>query len=347
MTGNGSSIEPPEPGHDSDASLLTPSPQGPPGGGIFSLQGRRAPGLYLVAWVLSVGGVVLFFLAPMASSELARIAFIAVGAVALMLGLAAAAGSQIVERRDRHPDRYRGAAPVLVFGVVLAVSSIVSALLAGTGLVDPEAPIGLLLGLLIVALTYGAAVWLFAVKSDSLSWAEMGWPVPGTTALRQMLRGVGLSVALMLPVTLGLVLIGGLIGRLLGVEAPNVLPTPNDSLDALALVLGAAVVAPIGEELFFRGFALTAWLRDLGPRAAIGRSAVFFALVHIANITSTEFAEGAGQALLQTAVILPLGLVLGWLFVRHGMVGAITGHITYNASLLLLLLLSSYLPQPV
>ena len=149
----------------------------------------------------------------------------------------------------------------------------------------------------------------------------------------------------MLPVTLGILLVGGLIAALLGVEAPNVVPTPSTSLEALAVALAAAIVAPIGEELFFRGFALTAWLRDLGPRAAIGRSAVFFALIHVVNITSTDFAEGAGQALLQTAVILPLGLILGWLFVRHGMVGAITGHITYNTFLLALLLISSYVPQ--
>ena len=50
------------------------------------------------------------------------------------------------------------------------------------------------------------------------------------------------------------------------------------------MVLGAAVVAPIAEEIFFRGFALSAWQRDLGPRPALVRSALFFALVHIANV---------------------------------------------------------------
>jgi len=341
LTGAGPTAAPEEPERDLGDSPLTPSPPGPPGGSIFSLEGRRAPGLYLVAWVLSVGGVVLLFLAPMASSDLARMVFVAVGAVALLVGLAAAAGSQIVERRDRHPQRYRGAAPLLVFGVVLAASSILSTLLLGTGWFDPEAPIGFLTGLSLVAAGYAVVVWLFVVKSGSLSWADMGWPVRGTSTAREVLRSVGASVAVMLPMTLGILLIGGLIGTLLGVEAPSVLPTPGDSLEALAVAIAAAVVAPVGEELFFRGFALTAWRRDLGARTAIVRSAVFFALIHIVNITTTSFAEGAGQALLQTAVILPLGLVLGWLFVRHGMVGAISGHVTYNAFLLLLLLISS------
>lgn len=345
MTGAGSSAEPEEPEQVAGESPLAPPPEGPPGGSIFSLEGRRAPGLYLVAWVLSVGGVVLLFLAPMASSELARVVFIAVGAVALTLGLASAAGSQIVERRDRDPERYRGPAPLLIFGVVLAASSILSALLLGTGLVDPDAPVGFLLGLLLVAAGYAVVVWLFVIRSGSLSWAEMGWPVRSRGAAREVLRGVGVAVGVMLPVSVGILLIGGLLATLLGVEAPNVLPTPGDPVEALAVALAVAVVAPVGEELFFRGFALTAWLRDLGPRAAIARSAVFFALIHIVNITSTDFSEGAGQALLQTAVILPLGVVLGWLFVRHGMVGAISGHVTYNSFLLSLLLLSSYLPQ--
>ena len=126
------------------------------------------------------------------------------------------------------------------------------------------------------------------------------------------------------------------------------LPTPGSSLEALAIAVVAALIIPVGEELFFRGFALTAWLRDLGPRSALIRSSVFFAIIHIANITtSTRSAEGAAQALLQTAVILPVGFVLGWLFLRRGMGGAIAGHVTYNATLLFLSLVAATLPARV
>jgi membrane protease YdiL (CAAX protease family) len=118
------------------------------------------------------------------------------------------------------------------------------------------------------------------------------------------------------------------------------------STETLVVALAAAIVAPIGEETFFRGFALTAWLRDLGPRAAIVRSAVLFAFVHIANITASSFGEGLAQATLQVTVILPLGLVLGWLFVWRGMAAAIGGHVTYNGLLLALVLLRAALPEP-
>lgn len=343
---------PPEPADEAEqdaagVSGALPLPEeGPPGGRVFSLEGRRAPGLYLVGWVSSVGGIALLFLAPLANSDLARAFLLLVGAVALTLGLSAAAGSQIVERRDRHPERYRGPSPLLVFGIVLAASTLLSGVLVGTGLLVPQDPFGFLAGLLIVAAGYGLAVWLFVVKSGAMSPQDMGWPEEGRLRVRRGLRSIGVAIAVMLPVTLVMTMLGGLLGLLLGVEAPTVLPTPETSVEALAVAAGAALVAPVGEEIFFRGFALSAWLRDLGPRVAVVRSALFFALIHILNIQSETFGQGAAQALLQTAVILPLGLVLGWLFLRQGLLGAISGHVTYNSLLLFLLLLSSYLPEP-
>ena len=43
------------------------------------------------------------------------------------------------------------------------------------------------------------------------------------------------------------------------------------------------------------------------------------------------------RRLLQVAVILPIGLVLGWLFLRRGIMASIAGHVTYNGILLALL----------
>ncbi|MFN8623135.1 MAG: CPBP family intramembrane glutamic endopeptidase, partial [Chloroflexota bacterium] len=93
--------------------------------------------------------------------------------------------------------------------------------------------------------------------------------------------------------------------------------------------------------LFFRGFALTAWARDLPERSALIRSAVFFAVIHIANISATSFSEGARQAVLQVVVIGPVGFVLGWVFLRRGIMASIAGHVTYNGMLLVLMLLST------
>ncbi len=136
---------------------------------------------------------------------------------------------------------------------------------------------------------------------------------------------------------------GSLLASLLRATAPETLPDASNATEAVALVLAAAVVAPIGEEAFFRGFALTAWWRDLGTRAALVRSALFFAIVHILNIQVApgEAGQGIAQALLSFLVILPLGFVLGWLFRRRAWSPPSRATMTYNGLLLVLVALAA------
>ena len=347
MTGPGPDRTPPGPDPEPATPSEPPALDGPPGGGIFTLEGRRAPGLYLVAWLLSVGGLVLVLLiGPMASSETARQILVGVGALAVTLGLAAGAGSQVLERSGRDPDHYRGPAPLLVFGVYFFAMSLVGLVfIVGLG-ADAERPFNFLAIGVVQAAGYVLVVWLFAVRTDALTWRQMGWPTWRGRGFSESLRGIGVAAVVMLPVTFGLLILGGIVGLLLGVDAPQVLPLSESASDGLFVVLTAALIIPIGEELFFRGFALTAWLRDLGPRAALIRSSLFFALVHIANIGGVGFVEGLSQAVLLFVVLLPVAFVLGWLFLRHGMAAAIAGHATYNGLLLLLAYLMSKLPAP-
>jgi membrane protease YdiL (CAAX protease family) len=189
-------------------------------------------------------------------------------------------------------------------------------------------------------------VWLFAVRTGAMSWRQMGWPSWRGPRIGDALRGAAAAALLMVPVTLGLLIVGGIVGLLLGVDAPQVLPLSETALDGFMVALAAAIIIPVGEELFFRGFALSAWLRDLEPRGALVRSALFFALIHTVNINGVDFATGASQAVLQLAVLLPVAFVLGSLFLRYGMAGAIAGHVTYNSLLLTLAFLASKLPEP-
>jgi membrane protease YdiL (CAAX protease family) len=310
-----------------------PSPPLPPGGGIFSLEGRAGPSLYLMAWILSVGGIALLLLiGPLASTELSQRLLMALGAALAALGLAFACGYQVLARRDRVAERYRGPSPLLVFGTFFFAVAAAGLLLIPSGAAEEVDPIAFLAIGAMQAMGFALVVWLFVVRSGALSWRQMGWPTwPG----HSVLGSIGASVVVILPTTLLLLIVGGLIGRILGVEAPTVLPTTDDRAGRLVVAAAAAVVIPIGEELFFRGFALTAWLRDLGPRAALVRSSLFFALIHIANINA-DFWTGARQAVLTVAIILPVGFVLGWLFLRRGMAAAIGGHIAYNGLLLVL-----------
>jgi membrane protease YdiL (CAAX protease family) len=328
-----------EPATDLVAGPPGRPPTGPPGGRIFSLEGRPAAGLYLVAWFFAAGGVALLFIRslgdPAAPGALRFVLGLA-GVAALTVGLAAAAGYQVVARSTRDPGLYRGPSPILCFFLVLPVSTILSVIVGLLGVnIGPDNAVGFLLGLLAVGAGYASVVWVFVVRTGALSWSEMGWP--RRWSLPNALNSIGLAVAVMLPATFAVLIFGGLVATLLGgVHAPDVLPAAHSQLDSIAVGLAAALVAPVGEELFFRGFAVTAWLRDLGPQGALIRGAIFFAAVHVLNIQSTTFEIGARQAVLVLAEIVPLGFVLGWLFLQRGILASIAGHVTYNSILLLL-----------
>jgi membrane protease YdiL (CAAX protease family) len=178
----------------------------------------------------------------------------------------------------------------------------------------------------------------------AVTWRELG--MPERISIGGVFEDVMVATSTMLLVAFVAALGGGVLARLLGAEAPEVVPLPTEPLELALVALGAGLLVPIGEELFFRGYALTAWLRDRGPRSALLRSTVFFALVHILTITSATFDEGVRQALLVVSVIGPVGFVLGWLFLRRGLIAAICGHATFNLFALLITLLARSLPVP-
>jgi hypothetical protein len=315
--------------------------RGPPGGRVFSLEDRPTPALYLIGWLLSGAGLAAILIALLASAPLSPLMAL-IGVVLLGVGLSVAAGYQLVARAARPPHAYRGPSPLILFGVVLAASTVIGVLL-GFARIDPARPIGFLLYLSVTFISYVGVVWLFVVRSGALRWRWMGWPgwpVDARYAVGRFLADVAYGAALMVPTLLAAAILGSVVSRLLGVEPTQVLPKAVSASDRILVAAAAAIVAPIGEELFFRGFVLTAWLRDLGPRAALIRSSLLFALVHIANVEVApgQAAAGAGQALVQFVVILPVGIVLGLLFLQRGIVAAIVGHMTYNGIGLVLLL---------
>ena len=116
-------------------------------------------------------------------------------------------------------------------------------------------------------------------------------------------------------------------------RTPSPLPTSGDAAGLLFNLASAAVIAPIGEELFFRGFATTAWVRSLGTAApAIIRGAVFFSLAHVLTLFDASFAVGAQRALFSFLALLPVGIALGWVFLsRRSLYAAVGLHGTFNA----------------
>jgi len=107
--------------------------------------------------------------------------------------------------------------------------------------------------------------------------------------------------------------------------AESVIPSVA-GLSALAqslLALRAVVVAPVAEEVLFRGLILPRLASWMGAAAAVVATSVMFAVLH----------EGFGYAIgTRAAGIFIVALVLGWARLRTGnLVAATTIHVIFNA----------------
>lgn len=306
----------------------------------MSVADRPAAGLYVAAWALcglGIAGLVI----GLASGPPARGFLIMGGLVALILGLATAAGQQLVARRTLAAEAYHGPAPLILFFLQLALISSISVVLFTLG-VPLDTPAGFLLAATLLLSGYLLVVWLFVVRGGALTWREMirAEPLDASRAAFDIVVGG----ATMFGVAIAAGIIGGLIAKLLGTSAPEIVPIGDAAPEILMAALAAGILVPIGEEVFFRGYTMTAWLRDLGPRSALIRGTVFFALVHVLNITTETFGEGLAQAILQVSVIAPVGLALGWLYLKRGLIAAIAGHAAFNLLGVLILVLAQNLP---
>jgi membrane protease YdiL (CAAX protease family) len=312
----------------------------PPGAGVFSLD-RPASGLYLVAWLLTGLGLATVFVGVIATTAGGPLAL--AGLLTATIGLAAACGYQVVSRRvTRPPSAYRGPSPLLAFFAAAILSSCLVVVLGLTGILGRDPGTDFLLGLVVVAAGYLAIVIFFVVRTGALSWTQMGWPI-GPGRIGRFIGDAAFGLIVTVPVVVPVLVGAGIVAAVLDVQPTARIPTVEGALATAFVVLGAAVVAPIAEEMFFRGYALSAWQRDLGPRPALVRSAIFFAFVHIANVSGVTFGDAASEAILQVAVIVPLGFVLGWVYQRHGIGASIAGHVGYNSTLLVLAALAGQL----
>lgn len=314
----------------------------PPGRDMFALEGRPAAGLYVVGWLLGGFGVALLVLLLLAGSGPGRPLLAAAGLGCLLLGSASAAGYQVIARRARPAAAYRGPAPLLVLLFAFALANLVGLALLPLGLEDLQTAPGFLLGVLVPFASYLVALNLLVVRTGALSWAAMARLRAGSLAGRAADFGVGAvaGVAIILPVAL----VAAVLAAVLQVEPESQLPELGGGLLGLSIVLGAVVIAPLGEELFFRAFAYTAWRADLGPASALRRSAVLFALVHILNVQAApddDLGRIGARVLLQFLVILPAAILLGVVYERRGLAGSLGTHMAYNGGLLALAALAS------
>jgi membrane protease YdiL (CAAX protease family) len=253
-----------------------------------------------------------------------------VGGLALVVGLVAHAARSVVVRASLPPSRYRGPSilVMLLIAVVAANLAIIPAArevgaLLGGGELSPFGTLAILtvtqLGLVGVAALYVAAPRALA----------------GLRLLpeRGLWRSMALGLLLAVPAWIGAQLIGLVVIRLLqliGLEPDvGVAEQALANADPVVLVVALVLVAPIAEEVFFRGVVYNAWLREYGPRAAVIGSALLFAVIH--------------ASLFLVLPIIALGVALALLYRATGSLPAtIALHAGFNGITVLLGLLVRY-----
>jgi membrane protease YdiL (CAAX protease family) len=115
------------------------------------------------------------------------------------------------------------------------------------------------------------------------------------------------------------------------------LPPTGEAVGFAVSLVAGALVAPFGEEILFRAFATTAWVRAVGVRRGVVRAALLFAVAHVLTTSGTSAGDALGLAIVGFGTRIPIAFVLGWLFVRRGTVWASFGlHVAFNAVLLVI-----------
>jgi membrane protease YdiL (CAAX protease family) len=196
-----------------------------------------------------------------------------------------------------------------------------------------EAALGAITAVLLVELTPGLPVW----AGYLVFWAPL--IVAVVVATRRRHRATASDDALT-PIRFRItpmdLLVGAFIGlslrcvmiaiELLGVgrltSTSSMFSVDRDLLWFASAIIAPAIIAPIVEELFFRGLVLPAiganWIGIVG-------SAAIFSAMHVAN-------EFHPMTAISTFIV---GVALGVLAVRTRRLGAgITAHIVYNATLI-------------
>jgi membrane protease YdiL (CAAX protease family) len=307
-----------------------------PGASYFSIEGRQAPALFVVGWLATVLGAGVVAVAVMADRGLASTIVMLVGLVSLSIGLVAAAGSQGIERRARSLAGYAGPSPLLVFAASIPVSILAIVVLAlplvAIG-VDVGGPLGALLSVTVQAVVYVGLVRLLVVDTGALDWRAMGIGRLNLAAVAEMAGGALWAI----PVIVLTIPISAILLAIFPVTPESPLP-PTGSAPGFALSLLAGVlVAPFGEEILFRAFATTAWVRGLGARGGLVRAAIVFAVAHVLTISGSTVGDAFGLAVVGFVTRLPIALALGWLFIRRGTIWSSFGlHAAFNLVLLVI-----------
>jgi CAAX protease family protein len=209
------------------------------------------------------------------------------------------------------------------------VVGLVASLIAAAFVIDPDNPNDpTTLIVLIVAQNFAIIGWLAVVarrKGTGSLRRDFGLtlrPARGSffDDIPWFFAGIGLQIAALVPI--------GLLNTVYGHTAKqDVVKTADLALGWQIPVIALAVVvlAPVTEELLFRGTLLRSLLRRMSPDAAVFVAAVAFGLVHILGDPTV------GSLVALPAIVL-LGVVSGYQAAKTGNLSrSILLHMGFNA----------------
>lgn len=202
----------------------------------------------------------------------------------------------------------------LVATFVIGVIAVIVAAVAG--LAEPEDPGPILLVLVVIPPLLVLAVtglWIGGrYRGAGLRAVLTPAGVPATSTLRALGLATAAVAAWFAVIQVG---IGSLVewaspGFFDDVQSELADLASGTTMEVAALVVAAVVLAPLWEEVFFRGLLFTGMERRFGFWPAALVSSIAFGLVHFEG-----FSVGSAYLIGQTAV---LGFVLAWLLRRTG-----------------------------
>ena len=283
----------------------------------FTLQGRAAPGLYALGWLGSAVGLALFFIALQTDPPVAACCSWA-RCCSCSRGCRARRATRSSNGASARRAASCGASPLLIFTIQFVLVQIVTVLLVALGVfgpdVTPDVPVhrGDRPARGLRRLSSG----LFGHQVRRVQLGRPRLPRLSAWTGAQRLR---LGAGVMLGVGDSRLAVGRCPEHAARHRVTADRSAARHGRRAVMIILAVCVFVPIGEELFFRGYNLSAWWRDLG--AALGHPAVGPVLcrVHVLNVNvdpNVQDAALAGikQATIEFLVIAPVGLALGWLF---------------------------------
>ena len=213
-----------------------------------------------------------------------------------------------------------------------------SALFLGIGLSSGDRDLSLLLGL---AGQYVGNLGVFWILRRTKEDPDVGFVIRGTDV-----GYIALGLVLQIAVAMLILPLSNLLfpdGRP-PQEMADIISGAETPVLQLGLVLAAVVLAPVTEELMFRGVLLKA-LEPRGRTSALIVSSLAFTAVHLLGLDLEMLWQSA-------VVVLPpifgLGLLLGWLTQRTGRLGpAIFLHSGWNLLAAFVLLLPEEVLQQI